>query len=302
MAADPIATYDAWIIAKDGLRISGDARSGIKATVKYLVKWKDAYAFLNAVVTPIYATRVGSVTYSLPYRLPSNVVATPVYAQSFDVQPCGLDANMTPTTPLPTRGMAAGEFYSHAVVTIGFEQLTYAFDASDDSSSMNQLDPANPIVLCEQSVKIAGKMVTRKGLQFQFTDDNKAVVGDVAVPVVEADLTLKFPHVSFLPWQLLVPYVNTVNASAIFGCAAETLLMKSPDTHAKQSMGFGSNPTSIEQAVTLTLGYNPIGWNKLPKPDGTYQSVKLKGDPSRGIFAKSDFSSLFTQISFSQGT
>ena len=296
--ADPVATYGAKILAK-GYKISGDMRSGIKATVPYLLPWGNVSGFVNALVTPITQVRVGLITFSLPYQLPTTAVATPIYAHSFDIQPVGLDDGLNVTTVLPNGGIGFNEkFFKYGLVTVGFEQLTWSFDGTQDPNGLNQLDPANPITYCEQSVKIGGKMVTRKGLNFIYTDDSKPVVGDVGVLTPEAKLVLKFPRVPYLPWQLLVPYVGTVNSSAVLGCAAETLLLEAPDTQVKQAI---NSPVPMEQAVTLEFAYDPNGWNKLPKPDGTLMSVTLKGDTSRGVYTKSDFRQIFNSLSYSSG-
>lgn len=292
--ADPIATYGAEVLAKDGFRMSGDQRSGMKVTVKYRLPWPNAYLFLNALMNPIYATRVGLITYTLPYRLPSAIAATPVYAQSFDIQPVG--TSVDPYTTLPYKGMAAGEYYKYGIVTIGFEQVPFTWDATDDPQNQNQLDPAQPIALCEQSVKFSDKMQTIKGHRYLYVSDGKPVIGDFAVPTSSADITLRFPHVPYLPWQMLQPYLSKVNANTLFLCAPQTLLFKSPDITTKSSMIGGQ--AAMEQSVVLTFRYNPDGWNKLPKPDGTLDDVVKAGGGS--IYQTADFQPLFALLTFSE--
>lgn len=295
--SDPIATYGAKVLAK-GYRMYGDVRGGLKATVPYLVTWANAYAFVNALILPMTTVRIGTITFSLPYKLPSAVAATPLYAQGFEITPCGVSATLDPLVPLTYQGLAAGEFFSHAIVTVQFEQVPWAFDPlSEDPQGLNQLDPANPITFCEQAVKIGGKMVTRKGRNYVYTSDSTPVVGDVGVLVPEAKLVLKFPRVPYLPWQLLVPYVGKVNAAKLFECDAGTLLLESPDTQAKSSL---TNPVPIEQAVILEFAYDPNGWNKLPRPDGTLDDVVLAGDSSRGIYQTADFREIFNSLSFEE--
>lgn len=290
--SDPVADYGARILTK-GVRFSGDVRTGLKAAVPYLLEWPNAFAFCNAIILPNTATHVGLITLNLPYRLPPAVCATPVYAQTFDVEPCGVRADLTVTTDLPNRGLAPGEFFSHAIVRVGFEQLQWAFDGSEDPDGLNQLDPENPITFCEQSVKIGAKMVTRKGALYRYVSTGKAVVGDVGIMVPEAKLVLKFPRVPYLPWQLLVPYVGKVNSAAMLGCEAQTLLLEAPDTQAKQAL---NAPTPIEQAVTLEFAYDPVGWNKLPLPDGTPDDVIRSG--GGGIYDTADFREIFDALSF----
>lgn len=293
--ADPAVTYGAKVLAK-GFKMTGDVRSGLKVTVPYLVAWPNVYNFVNAVITPIYSTRVGLITYTLPYRLPTSIAATPCYAQTFDVAACGVDGG---PVSAPTYGLSGTEsFFRHAIVTVGFEQIPFTWDATDDPNGQAQLDPSNPITLCEQSVKFSGKMVTRKGINFVYASDTTPVVGDVAVPTMEAELVLKFPHVPYLPWQMLAPYVNKVNSTALLNCPAETLLLEAPDTTAKAVLN--GTITAIEQAVTLKFLYNPDGWNKLPRADGTLDTIHLAGDSTRGIFQATDFRTIFAQLSFSE--
>jgi hypothetical protein len=299
VATDPIATYGAKILARDGFRMSGDQRSGLKATVKYRVPWENGYLFLNAMVNPVDQQRIGLITYTLPYRLPAAVAATPVYAASFDLQPMGLRDDLTSATVLPYNGLAAGEFYRYAIVTINFEQASFSWDATDDPNGLQQLDPANPIPLCEQSIKFHEKMITLKGHRYRYVSDGKAVDGEYAVPKYGADIMLRFPHVPYQPWQLgLSSYLNKVNSAAIFLCDPGTLLFGPPDTTVKQSM-LGSSVAS-EQSVTLVLKFNPDGWNKLLKPDGSLDDVVKASGGS--IYDAIDFRPLFQRLAFTEAT
>lgn len=292
--SDPIAVYGAQILAKDGIRISGDTRSGMGAMVKYLLSWDNAFQFVTAVISPVNASRVGAITFNLPYRFPTT--ATPIYAQSFDIQPCGVRGDLTVITDLPNKGLTPGEYFSHAIVTIGFQQLPWTFDLTQDPDGLNQLDPENPITYCEQAVKIGGNFVTQKGHLFRYASTGKPVVGDVGVVVTEAKLVLRFPKVPYLPWQLLLPYTNKINSQPVLSCAAKTLLLEAPDTTAKASL---NSTVPIEQNLVLEFAYNPIGWNKVPLPDGTYDDV-VRGD-STGIYQVADFRDIFSRISFTEG-
>lgn len=290
---NPIAQYGAEVFAKDGVRFSGDMRSGLKATIKYRVPWANTFNFVNALVRPINQVRVGMITYSMPYQLPKQIAATPLYVSSFDIQPFGVQGGMTSSTVLPYKGARAGEYYQYAAVTVGFEQNPFAWDATDDPQGMQQIDPANPIPLCSQSIKYHEKMVTLKGHKYRYVSTGQAVVGDYAVPQYGADLVLNFPHVPYQPWQLGLPnYINTVNSQPIFMVQPEQLLFASPETETKAAM-LGSD-VMYENSLTITLKFNPIGWNKVPKQDGTYDDV-VKGDGT-GIYLLSDFRVFFYQL------
>jgi hypothetical protein len=225
------------------------------------------------------------------------VAATKIYATSFDVQPMGVRDDLTAATSLPYQGMAAGEYYKYAIVTIGFEQLVAQWDATDDPQAQNQLDPQNPIPMCEQSVKYHTKMQTLKGHKYRYVSDGKAVVGDFATPTYGADLTLRYPHVPYQPWQMGLPrYLNKVNSTAVLLCDPGTLLFGPPDTTMKPAMLGGSS--TVEQSVTLTLKWNPDGWNRMPRVDGTLDDVVRAGGGT--IYETADFRPLFELLAFSQ--
>jgi uncharacterized Zn-binding protein involved in type VI secretion len=292
---DPVATYGARVMPK-GYRITGDQRSGLQAVVPYFVPWSQAANFTNAIINPIYTTVVGLITFHLPYQLPTAVCATPVYAQSFEVVPCGIDPELNVATVLPNRGLAPGEYFEWAIVTVTFNQIPWTFQGTDDPQNLSQLDPSNPITLCEQSVKMGGKMVTRKGSNYVYTSSGNPVIGDVGVLVPECKLVLKFPHVPYLPWQLLQPYVTKVNSAPVLGCPAGTLLMESPDTTAKASL---NSVVSVEQAVTLEFAFDANGWNNLPQPNGVFAAVSVAGSSgTQGIYGTADFTQIFNYLQF----
>src|SRR5262249_30231050 len=115
----------------------------------------------------------------------------------------------------------------------------------------------------------------------------------------ETKLVLKFPKVQYLPWQMLQPFVNKVNADPILGCDTETLLLEAPSTMASLTL---NSPRPIEQSVTLKFAYDPLGWNNVPKPDGTMVRALLKGDTSRSIYRTTDFRQIFANLSYSEVT
>lgn len=299
MAIDPIATYNARILAKDGFRLSGDENSGIKAMVRYRVDWANVYNFLNAMIEPVNVVRLGQVTYTLPYNLPATVVAIPVYPVGFDVVPMGVRQDLTVSTVLPYQGLAATDpYYQYGIVTINFAQPRRQMDLKDDPNNLQQLDPGNPIIMVEQSVNYSDKMQTQKGHRYRYVSDGKAVDGEFAKPVSGADITLHYPDLPYQPWQYLKPYVNRVNSQTFLLCDPGTILMKSPKTTVKFPLLGSSVP--MKQSVILTFKYQEEGWNKLPKPDGTYDDVVKAGGGS--IFDTVDFRTLIQQLAYSELT
>jgi hypothetical protein len=278
-------------VMSKGYSITGDVRSGYRATVAYLMKWSDAFRFVDDIFGKTQAVRVGPVTWQLPYRFP--VTVAPLYASQFTLEPTGLDGGGNPITL--NKGLAPGEYWTHAIVTVNFGTPESLYLVQDDPNGLNQLDPTNPITLCEQSVKIAGKINTHKGGSFLYTD-GKPVVGDVGVPTSEARLALNFPRVPYLPWPLVRPYMYTVNDVAILGCDRGTLLLTGMDTKTTvTNVGYG-------QTVQLEFADNGTGkdWNMLPR-NGAYALVYQKGtsntDANR-IFKYKDFNVIFQSLTF----
>jgi hypothetical protein len=293
VAIDPVTTYAAKIFTK-GVSITGDVRSGMKANVPYLVSWANSINFALDCLSAIYTYQVGQVTYTLPYRFPG-ISRPPMYAHTFSIEPMG--ASETTGT---YQGLAPGEYWTHAKVVIGFETLASPQQGSEDPQNLHQLDPNNPITKCEQSVKQGGKIQTRKGLQYRYEDDDKPVEGNAGVLIVESKLILKFPEVPYLPWQLLRPYLGTVNDQPILGCDRGTLLLEGSSTDAKPSLNTQTGVSTIVEAIVLEFAHQKEDWNKLPKPDGTTQLVYLTGDSARRIYEYRDFREIFNTLSFVQ--
>ena len=129
--------------------------------------WADAFTFANQILIAPTATHVGGITWNAPWQLPvpfGSGPTPPVYAQSFSIKPCGASGGA-----IPNKGMLPGEFYTNAIVTVHFDSISYIQQTSDDPLALNQLDPANPITACEQSVEINGKIVTTKGASWLYT-------------------------------------------------------------------------------------------------------------------------------------
>jgi hypothetical protein len=274
-----------------GYQISGDVRSGYRATVPYFMLWADAFAFADAIFGTAHAVTQGPITWSPPFRFPATVA--PMYAQRFTIEPMGLDKGGNPITQL--KGLRPGEYWTHALVNVEFETPTATQQIQDDRNGQNQLDPANPVTMCEQSVKIAGKMQTHKGGSYVYFD-GKPVVGDVGIPTSEARLVLSFPRVPYLPWGIIRPYMNKINDVAILGCDRGTLLLTGMDTKTVvTNEGYG-------QQAQLEFADNGAGldWNMLPR-NGAYELVRQKGqswNDTNRIFKYIDFRSIFAKLTY----
>jgi hypothetical protein len=289
-----------------GYRLSGDTRSGLKATVPYLVAWADAFTFVNQVLVSPAAERIGLISWNAPLQFPVAFGGrTPaMYVQGFDVTPVGAG-----NEPGPTGGLAPGEYYTDAIVTLQFESVTYLNQASDDPYNLNQLDPANPITACEQSVKLRPRMRSTKGRGWKYKGSGKPVPGDMPVPETEAILVLKFPRVPYLPWELVAPFCGKVNQDPLLGCATGALMLEGLDTEIRpQPDGSLGQSAVLEFSVNLpadpnTGGAGAVGtdWNKQPTADGSgaWDYVVDQATGSVSPIGYADFRQIFASLSFS---
>jgi hypothetical protein len=288
-----------------GYRISGDTRSGLRATVPYLVAWSDAFTFVNQVLVSPAAERIGLIAWNAPlqFPVPFGGLTPALYVQAFRIEPAGAG-----NAPGPTGGLAPGEYYTDAIVTLEFESVTYINQASDDPSGLNQLDPANPITACEQSVKLRPRLRATKGRGYMFKSSGKPVPGDMPVPETEAILVLKFPRVPYLPWQLVAPYCGKVNSEAMLGVAAGALMLEGLDTEVRpQPDGSLGQAVVLEFSVNLPAdpgagGAGAVGtdWNKQPTNDGSgsWDYVVDQATGSVNPIGYADFRQIFASLSF----
>jgi len=278
-------------VMSKGYTVSGDTRSGYKASVDYLMAWSDAFVFADQIFGSARATVVGPVTWTLPYRFPT--ATANLYAHAFTIKPCGASGSA-----IPNKGLGPGEFFTHAIVTVQFETPQAVQNtAQDDPNKLQQLDPANPITMCEQSIKISGKMETRKAGSFMYTgvlSTPEPLLGDFSVLVPEAKLVLTFPKVPYLPRALIKPYVGSVNSVPVLQAAKGELLMEGMDTKIIETSD------GIQQQVQLEFAESCLGdWNKFPDKNGAPQLVYRKGtsdaDANR-VYPYKDFRQIFNTI------
>jgi hypothetical protein len=214
-----------------------------------------------------------------------------MYASGVEIEPMGY---YTPGTYMPNQGLRPGEFFSHAKVIVQFDSPSMNWNATDDPNNFNQLDPSNPIFRCEQAVKINARMETSQGSKWVYDSDSKPVQGDFAWLKVEAILTLHYPEMPYLPWQIIKPYVGTINSAPVFGCSPETVLFTGASTNAKQSLSFASG--NVSQDVTLEFAYQDTSWNKKEKPNGSYDYVHRQFSTDR-IYASTDHRGMIAALS-----
>ncbi len=257
----------------NGYKLTGDIRSGLKATVTYIMPWSEAFIFIDQILPAPRAGPLGNITWRPPASLNLNIngIVHNLYADSFTCDPCGSNG-LTSTQG----GLAPGDFYSHAIFTVQFGAPTSIQQTGDDQSGANQLDPENPITACEQSVNVISKMQTRKGAMYKYDSTGKPVPGDIPILVNEVKVVLKFPRIPLLPFQLILPYCGKINNSSIFQMVKGSLLLEGMVTIATPG-----TDGSIAQNLGLSFAFNTdsnssakgLDWNAFPLPDGTGTSL-----------------------------
>lgn len=292
-------------ILYDGYEISGDVRSGMRATVPFVMPWSLAFTFISNLLPAPTAASPSSILWTPPYQLPISLTgrpAVPLYAQSYRCKPKGYNG-----TPATDAGLAAGDFFKTAFITVEFESPSMIQQIGDDPLSLNQLDPSNPITACEQSIQMTSKIVTKPGSAYTFVSGGsfagKPVPSQIGINQPEAKLVCKFPRIPILSWQLFQPYIGKINSAAVLGCAAGSLLLEGTT-----SVYTAGTDGSMAQNLGLMFAFNPdptgtsltgMSWNSFLLPDGSgYSLVQGAGGSNPPPYSSADFRQIFNTISF----
>lgn len=290
-------------IRPEGYEWNGDVRSGLHITVPYMVPWYNAMAFVNAALASPSATHVGGIIWTMPAKFPESFGGrtTACYCQSFNVKPVAANGQQI-VTDTANPGLAPGDFFQWAMITLQYDTVYFLQDVSDDPQGLNQLDPSNPITGCEQSVDVTGKVITVPGSGYKYDSNSNPVQGDIPLNQNEVKLLLRFPKVPYLPWQLVQPYVGKISNAAILGCASESLLLEgmttvlapNPDGTLGQNLAlkFAFNP---DPASTTTQG---MSWNSFPLPDGSGYSKITSVSGGKRPYTLANFGNIFTGLLF----
>jgi hypothetical protein len=267
-----------------GYQIRGASNGGYAASVPYLVTWANAFTFIDEVMGSTSGSTTLPPTWTNPHKLPYTGSAK-LYANEFQCEPCGADGSA-----IPNEGILPGEYFTHAKVTVTYKTPELVQASGDDASHLFQLDPANPLTLCEQRVRQSSKVTTRKGGGYVF-EDGTPLVGDMGVPETESELVLTFPRVSWLPWAYLKPYHGTVNLTSLFGCPKGNLLLTGSDIQYVQDLGA---QLKTQAQLVFSVQHDDRDWNEVEKSDGTWMLVKRRGDTTKRIFRYVEHKNIFT--------
>jgi hypothetical protein len=271
-------------ILADGYEVESSQQGGYRAVVPYLVAWADAFAFHDQIMLAASAQTVGLITFSPPYLFPAAPNAH-IYAASARIEPVGSDGLVYPAG----YGLVPGEVFLYAKITVVFEALRFPSDFGNDPGNLHQLDPANPITMCVQTVQMSGRSETRPREGYRFDGDPLAPPPkDPSILVTEAEIILDFPLVPFLPWKKVRPYLNTLNIQPIFDCPVGTALL------AGTNITPGSNTQGrLSQQVQFRWLVQDDDWNHETKDDGTRDKLHKVGATSERPYKYKDHREIF---------
>lgn len=245
---------------------SGEGGS-LSASATFEVLWTDRESFINAALgLPTAST--GWPTPQVPWDCPFQPNSG-LLARSFRCVP-----HTVKDTISVSDNTVAGHFeYAH--VTIGFATPQYDWDAAEPK---RQIDPANPILFCEQSIETQARTIPVEGYQLQYVGAPTSVVpiGPKFVIETQADIILNFPFVPYIPWDYIEPYIGKSNSATLFNRPAETIVMLGASMRNETFVDGTSRCSCV-----LRLGYNATGWNKQLGTDGNLYDVVVKGSGAK---------------------
>lgn len=236
----------------------------LSASATFEVLWTDRETFINealGLTTGSSGWPVPQIPWDCPFQPNSGLLAS-----SFSCVPHTVKDGEI----LVTDNTVAGHFlYAH--IQIGFERPRYDFDTP---TVQNQIDIANPILFCEQSIEYSGRTLVRDGYKLEYVGapSGTVPVGPVFQIEVQSDIVLNFPFVPYIPWNYLEPFIGKSNDATLFGKPAETIAFLGASLR-QETMSDGTNKTSC----ALKMSYNSSGWNKQLAPDGSLYTVVVKG-------------------------
>ena len=235
----------------------------LSASATFEVLWTDRETFINEAL----GLTSGGSGWPLP-QIPWDCPFQPnsgLFASSFSSVPHTVKDSISPTD-----NTVEGHF-TYAHVQIGFERPRYDLVTG---SPQNQIDIANPILFCEQSIEFTGRTLVREGYKLEYTGAPAGVVpvGPVYQIEVTSEIVLNFPFVPYVPWNYLEPYIGKTNDRTLFGKPTETIAFLGASLR-QETMSNGTNKTSC----VLRLSYNSTGWNKQIATDGNLYDVQIKG-------------------------
>lgn len=235
----------------------------LSASATFEVLWTDRESFINSALG-LTSGSSGWPTPQVPWDCPFQPNSG-LLASSFSCVPHTVKDSISGSD-----NTVEGHFlYAH--VTLGFERPRYDYSTA---TCKNQIDCANPILFCEQSIEYAYRSLIVEGYQLQYVGAPSTVVpvGPFFTASVQSVIVLNFPFVPYIPWNYLDPYIGKTNDRTLFGKPAGTICFKGASMR-QETMSDGTNKTSC----ALNLEYIDTGWNTQLATDGNIYDVVVKG-------------------------
>lgn len=256
----PEPTVEWRYIFDDPVECSGGGGSMV-ATATFEVAWDDRNQFVNEALGLPSATEgwpLPQVPWDCPFQPDSGLLAS-----SFRIRP-----HTVKQTVASDDNTVSGHF-EKAWITLGFQRPNFNYGEGTD----RQLDAANPILFCEQSVESAARTIPIDGWKLEYVGAPSGVIADGPVYAfeVQSTIVLTFAFVPYIPWNYLRDYIGKVNDRVLFGCERGTLLLEGPSLR-QETFVDGTNRTSC----VLRLAYRQLGWNVQLATDGNIYPIRIK--------------------------
>lgn len=268
-------------LSPDGFEVLSD-ENGYRATGSYIMLWADAFTFHDQIMGITSAGR---------WQFPGSS-ASSLYTDSVRIVPIALDGSGNALPITGALGMIPGEFWTWARVDVTFKTPTSSQSSSDDTAGSNHFDPAAPIYGWEQTVRIGTRAETVDAEKITFDSATTTHPSKDSATIYKSDmhLTLHCPYTPSVPWGKYKLFTNTVNLSAIYGCAIGELLFIGADIQPAQ--GPSGKPG---RSITIDLAVSDGDWNKLPFPGtGVPSLARYKDNTSKRLYAYKAFAALTT--------
>lgn len=257
----PEPSVDYRYIFDNPVEINGSGGS-LTATATFEVEWSDKNDFVNQALGLPTATS-GWPLPEIPWECPFQE-DTGLLASAFRITPHTVRQSVASDD-----NTVAGHF-EKAHITLTFERPRYDYSVATEQ---NQIDVANPVLFCEQSVDSNARVIPVDGFKLEYVGAPSGVVpaGPAFFIEIQSTIVLTFPFVPYIPWNYLESYIGKVNDRTLFGRAAGTLMLEGPSMR-QETYSDGTNRTSC----VLRLAYNSTGWNKQLATNGTIYPIRIK--------------------------
>jgi hypothetical protein len=266
----PTPTVNFRVMGNPPPRISSGER-GPQVVVNYLIKWADSLTFYNDVLGfGVAAGAEGPTIYTPAYHYP---IDPSLLALSCEIEPINVIEGFPAAGT--NQGLGPTEFFNdaRAVVTFGVPSYSSEGDAAD-VNNFHQFDPDNPITYCVCNTRMASHMEDLPTGGTKWSSDGKKLNFPMQRRTIDAELTLTFPRVAYLPWRRLRTFIGKINTYPVLNCPAKTLIFNGIEGTVEAFVD-----GTRKRAITLSFTYRSREWDKEYR-DGNLAEVIVYTDGS----------------------